>query len=144
VVSLLWAENMTTDVGFLKDKSKRFFSNALYLFERGDHDLCAFNLEQSCQLLVKYFIAKRVGEWPKTHYLDSLMRSLSEIYEKAEIYEYYLENELFFDDLSDAHFTSRYFPKAFTKNLTQKLIAEYRKFLNFLEVTLNEKLDFDK
>jgi hypothetical protein len=72
------------------------------------------------------------------------MRSLSEIYEKAEIYEYYLENELFFDDLSDAHFTSRYFPKAFTKNLTQKLIAEYRKFLNFLEVTLNEKLDFDK
>jgi hypothetical protein len=55
-----------------------------------------------------------------------------------------LENELFFDDLSDAYFTSRYFPKAFTKNLTQKLIAEYRKFLNFLEVTLNEKLDFDK
>ncbi|AJC74877.1 hypothetical protein AJ81_08780 [Pseudothermotoga hypogea DSM 11164 = NBRC 106472] len=50
---------MTKDVGFLKEKSKRFFSNALYL----------------------------------------------------------LENELFFDDLSDAYFASRYFPKVFTKNL---------------------------
>ncbi len=59
MVSLPWAGNMTKDVGFLKEKSKRFFSNALYL----------------------------------------------------------LENELFFDDLSDAYFASRYFPKVFTKNL---------------------------
>ncbi|MGJ8454506.1 HEPN domain-containing protein [Pseudothermotoga sp. U03pept] len=135
---------MSKNVEFLKEKSSRFYSNSLYLFQKGDYDLCAFNLEQSCQLLIKYLIAKRVGEWPKTHYLEILMKSLSEAYDRVEIYNYYLENELFFSDLSDAYFTSRYFPKPFTKSLSETLMREYKKFISFLEATLDEKLDFDK
>jgi len=131
------------EIEFLKEKSKKFYLNALYLFEKGYHDLCAFNLEQSCQLLTKYLIAKRIGDWPKTHYLEHLLRTLSEIYDKPEIYEYYVNNELFFDDLTDAYFTTRYFPKVFTKSLVEKLIENYKKFVEFLEGTLNEKFEFD-
>jgi len=127
---------------FLKEKSKKFYHNAIYLFEKGDYDLAAFNLEQSCQLLVKYFLAKKMGEWPKTHYLVQLIKMLSEAYESKEIHDYLKENELFFDDLSDAYFTSRYFPKEFSKNLIEKLIDNYKNFIKFLEERMNEPLDF--
>jgi HEPN domain-containing protein len=127
---------------FLKEKSKKFYHNAIYLFEKGDYDLADFNMEQSCQLLVKYFLAKKMGEWPKTHYLVQLIKMLSEAYESKEIHDYLKENELFFDDLSDAYFTSRYFPKEFSKNLVEKLIDNYKNFIKFLEERMNEPLDF--
>jgi len=128
---------------FLKEKSKKFYQNAQYLFEKEDDDLAAFNIEQSCQLLIKYLIAKKTGEWPKTHDLNALIKILSEIYQKAEIYDYYQKNELFFDDLSDAYFTSRYFPKVFSKNLLEKFLQEYKNFLTFLQDEVDEPLDFD-
>lgn len=128
---------------FLKEKSKKFYQNAQYLFEKEDDDLAAFNIEQSCQLLIKYLIAKKTGEWPKTHDLNALIKILSEVYQKAEIYDYYQKNELFFDDLSDAYFTSRYFPKVFSKNLLEKFLQEYKNFLTFLQDEVDEPLDFD-
>jgi len=49
------------DIEFLKEKGKKFYLNAIDLFEKGDFDLCAFNLEQSCQLYLKYLIAKKLA-----------------------------------------------------------------------------------
>jgi len=49
----------------------------------------------------------------------------------------------FFDDLTDAYFTTRYFPKVFTKTLAQRLLENYKEFVKFLERTLNEKFEFD-
>jgi HEPN domain-containing protein len=89
-------------------------------------------------------IAKKVGDWPKTHYLEALIKRLSEAYDKREIYDYFLENELFFDDLTDAYFTTRYIPKVFNKSLAEKLIEGYQKFLKFLEKTINEKFNSNK
>ncbi|MFN3246619.1 MAG: HEPN domain-containing protein, partial [Leptonema sp. (in: bacteria)] len=66
-------------------------------------------------------LAKKMGEWPKTHYLVQLIKMLSDAYESKEIHDYLKENELFFDDLSDAYFTSRYFPKEFSKKLSRKI-----------------------
>jgi len=128
------------EIEFLKERSRKFFLNALHLFRKGYYDICAFNLEQSCQLYLKYLIAKKIGDWPKTHYLQELVKRLSEVYERPEINNYLLENEIFFDDLTDAYFTSRYLPKTFNRNLAKKMIQEYRKFLKFIEKTLNEKL----
>jgi len=132
------------EIEFLKEKARKFYSNAKDLFKKGDYDLCAFNLEQSCQLYIKYLIAKKVGDWPKTHYLETLIKRLSEAYDKPEIYDYLLENELFFDDLTDAYFTSRYIPKVFSKSVAEKLIDGYKNFLKFIEKTINEKLNSNK
>jgi HEPN domain-containing protein len=128
------------EIEFLKERSRKFFLNAFYLFRKGHYDLCAFNLEQSSQLYLKYLIVKKIGDWPKTHYLQELIKRLSEVYEKPEINNYLLKNEIFFDDLTDAYFTSRYLPKTFNRNLVKKMVQEYKKFLKFIEKTLNEKL----
>jgi HEPN domain-containing protein len=34
-------------------------------------------------------IEKKVGEWPKTHYLNELVRELSKVYKEKEIINYY-------------------------------------------------------
>jgi HEPN domain-containing protein len=135
---------MAEEIEFLKKRSKEFYENAKDLFRKRKYNLSAFNLEQSCQLFLKYLIAKKVGDWPKTHYLQRLIKRLSEAYDKKEIYDYYLENEIFFDDLTDAYFTSRYLPKVFAKSLVEKLMKDYQKFLKFIEENLNEKFNFDK
>jgi HEPN domain-containing protein len=60
---------MAEGIEFLKKRSKEFYENAKSLFRKRKYNLSAFNLEQSCQLFLKYLIAKKVGDWPKTHYL---------------------------------------------------------------------------
>ena len=90
--------------------------------------------------LPQIFDCKENRRLPKTHYLHELIKRLSEVYEKPEINNYLLENEIFFDDLTDAYFTSRYLPKTFNRNLAKKMVQEYKKFLKFIEKTLNEKL----
>jgi hypothetical protein len=51
---------------------------------------------------------------------------------------------LFFDDLTDAYFTTRYIPKVFNKSLAEKLMNGYQKFLKFLGKALNEKFNSNK
>jgi HEPN domain-containing protein len=59
------------EIEFLKEKAKKFYSNAKDLFKKGDYDLCAFNLEQSCQLYIKYLIAKKSWGLSKNSLLGS-------------------------------------------------------------------------
>ena len=129
------------EIEFLKKRAQKFYRNALELFEKGDYDLSAFNLEQALQLYLKYLIAKKLGEWPQTHYLDELIDKLSETYDRPEFKKYKEDNELFFDDLSDAYFQSRYYPKEYNKNLVSKLLEGFKNFIKFIENNLNEKFD---
>jgi HEPN domain-containing protein len=131
---------MAEEIEFLKKRSKEFYENAKSLFKQRKYNLSAFNLEQSCQLFLKYLIAKKVGDWPKTHYLDELIKELAKAYKKKSILKYYQKKELFFDDLTDAYFTSRYFPREFTKTIVEKMFSEFEAFIKFLEKTLKIQL----
>ncbi len=124
---------------FLKERAQEFWETAQYLFEKGRYNLSAFNLEQATKLWLKYLIGIKVGEWPKTHYLNELIEEFSRVYDTQEILEYYRENEIFFENLSDAYFTSRYFSKVFSKNLVEKLMKKCKEFFEFLEKTIGEK-----
>jgi HEPN domain-containing protein len=130
---------MLKEIEFLKKRSIEFYENAKSLFKEGKYNISAFNLEQSCQLFLKYLIAKKIGEWPKTHYLDELIKELAKAYKKKSIIKYFQKNEIFFENLTDAYFTSRYFPREFTKSMLEKLFLEFKKFIKFLEKTLKEK-----
>ncbi len=127
------------DYEFLKKRAKEFLEEALELKEKGKYNLSAFNLEQACQLWLKYLLAKKVGEFPKTHYFLTLVKEFSKVYENKEILDFYWKNELFFDDLEDAYFTSRYFPKVFTENLVDQLIQGAKKFFKLTEKITKEK-----
>ena len=126
-------------MNFLKERAKEFWEEGVRLFNEGKYNLSAFHLEQAIQLWLKYLIALKVGEWPKTHYFFPLINELVKIYKKKEILKFYKKEELFFENLEDAYFTSRYFPKSFSKSLVEKLIKKSKEFFKILENETNEK-----
>ncbi len=130
-------------IDFLKERAKEFWERAIEDFDKKRYNLAAFDLEQALQLFLKYLIAKKVGEWPHTHYLVELFERLAEVYENRDILKFYEENKLFFDDLSDAYFTSRYYPKVFRKEVVKELIEKSKEFISFLREKIDEKLNFD-
>jgi HEPN domain-containing protein len=125
---------------FLKIRGKEFFEEAQELFQKKRYNLAAFNLEQAFQLWIKYLIGKKLGDWPKTHYFSELIPQLAKTYEEGKILDFYKENELFFDNLEDAYFTSRYFPKKFTENGIKLLLEKGKEFLKLLKESIGEKL----
>lgn len=129
---------MGENIEFLKERAKEFWDEALRNFDEGRYNLASFHLEQAMQLFLKYLIGKRIGEWPKTHYLRTLVQELSKAYDNENILGFYRENELVFNSLEDAYFTSRYYPKGFSKNLVDKFIQNCKKFFEFLNKELGE------
>lgn len=61
----------------LRERAESFLANAEELAIKGNYDLAAFNLEQYCQLILKYHLLVKVGTYPRTHSLMSLLRNLS-------------------------------------------------------------------
>lgn len=121
------------EIEFLKERSQEFLEEAEALKEKKKFNLAAFNLEQAIQLWIKYLLGKKLGDWPKTHYLSELIPQLADVYESKEILDFYKENELFFDNLEDAYFTSRYFPKEFSENVISQLLEKSQAFFRLTQ-----------
>ena len=79
---------------FLKERAEKFLKNAKDLFNKEEYDLSAFNLEQACQLFLKYYIFLKIGDFPKTHYLKRLIREVGKVYEKEEDVEKLIEENI--------------------------------------------------
>ena len=129
------------DFSFLKERAKEFWERGFEDLEKGRFNLSAFDFEQSIQLYIKYLIGIKIGEWPKTHYFSNLIKELYSVYQKEAIIKFFTENEVFFSNLEDAYFTSRYLPKEFSKNHIESLVEKCKEFLKLLEETTGENLD---
>lgn len=125
---------------FLKERAKEFWERGFEDLEKNRFNLAAFDFEQAIQLFIKYLISLKVGDWPKTHYFYELLKELSDVYKHEEILKFYNENEIFFSDLEDAYFTSRYFDKKFSDNLIKSIIENCKEFLKLIEELIGEKL----
>ncbi|HOL23043.1 MAG TPA: HEPN domain-containing protein [bacterium] len=125
---------------FLKERAEELWERGFEDLEKKRFNLAAFDFEQAIQLFVKYLTALKVGDWPKTHYFYELIKELGDVYNSEEILKFYNENEIFFSDLEDAYFTSRYFDKKFSENLVKSIIAKCKDFLKLLERITGEGL----
>ncbi|MGC9118599.1 MAG: HEPN domain-containing protein [Thermoproteus sp.] len=64
----------------LKERALQFSEHARYALERGHYELALFHVEQYVQLYSKYLLYRRLGDFPKTHYLRDLLDRVVEIY----------------------------------------------------------------
>ncbi len=62
----------------LLERAKQFLKDALYDAECRRYDIAIVHLEQALQLLLKAKIYERFGEFPITHNLKILLRTLGE------------------------------------------------------------------
>lgn len=130
---------MAKEVRFLKERSIEFWEEGIRLCNEKKYNLSIFNIEQALQLWIKYLIGIKLGDWPKTHYFSELIESLSEVYKNEEIVEYYRKNEIFFNNIEDAYFNTRYFPKIYTEGTTLQLIEKAKDFISYTEKITGEK-----
>lgn len=82
-----------------------------------------FNMEQFCQLILKYKILELVGDYPKTHSMKKLFDALLKITEKREEIESFVrENISVIGNIENAYVSSRYLPSTFRKEEIEDML----------------------
>lgn len=97
--------------------------NAKELFDKGVYDLAAFNIEQYCQLILKYKLLVKTGTYPRTHSILRLIRELSKITREVE---FLLNDIVMLTKIEDAYIGSRCLPRRYER-------AEVEAILRFAE-----------
>jgi len=110
------------DVDILRKRAESFLRNALYLIGIGDNNLAMFNLEQYCQLILKYKSLVIKGSYPRTHSLRRLIRELGEFDSRILTLVNDVKNIHYIARLEEAYITSRYLPIEYTSEEVNDIV----------------------
>lgn len=118
----------------LKDRGLRFYKNAVELYNRGEFDLSAFNLDQASQLLLKYSIWEKLGDFEKTYEISKLLNDYKKLVKDSgkidEIIKRYKKTII---DLEVAYIESRYLPSTFFKDQIEDMINFVQELIDIIE-----------
>lgn len=117
----------------LRERAYSFLRNAKRLFEEKEYDLAAFNLEQFCQLLLKYKLLIRTGTYPRTYSLIRILRELDAAYPEKNLASFIDSEILLLTKMEDVYIISRYIPRRYEKKEVEQLIAFAEKFKDVVE-----------
>ncbi|MEM7819041.1 MAG: HEPN domain-containing protein [Candidatus Aenigmatarchaeota archaeon] len=119
---------------FLKERAESFFRDAELAIKETRWNSAAFHLEQACQLYLKYFLFKKIGDFPKTHSLRRLLKSIGKAYSKEEDIDNFVErNEEVLFSLEQAYIVSRYLPVEFSEKQVNKMLQFFKELLTLLQ-----------
>jgi HEPN domain-containing protein len=117
----------------LNERAKAFLENAERLIKEGRFDLAAFNIEQYCQLTLKYKLLIKTGTYPRTHSIMSLLRLLSSISEETKNFLENSNNVLYLTKIEDAYIGARYLPRLYEESEVKSMLKfareEFRKIV---------------
>ena len=68
-----------TQTNILRKRANDFLEEGRYLIDIKKYDLAIFNLDQYCELILKYKILIKLGFYLDTHSLKELINKLSEL-----------------------------------------------------------------
>jgi len=105
----------------LKERAESFLRNAEELFLKGVYDLAAFNIEQYCQLIVKYKLLMKTGTYPRTHSLIKLLRLLSNISGGLDML-FEGRNIVMLTKIEDAYIGARYLARRYEKGEVEEML----------------------
>jgi len=97
----------------LRKRAEAFLRNAEYLLSVGGCDLAMFNLEQYCQLILKYELLVKVGPTPGSRSLVELVRLLPKVEPRLSALLEDDESFIMLTKLEDAYVGSRYLPRRY-------------------------------
>jgi len=105
----------------LKERAEAFLINAKRLIEEGFYDIAAFNLEQYCQLILKYKLLIKTGAYPRTHSLIRLIKELAKINKEVNVL-LGPNNIIMLTKIEDAYIGSRYLPRRYLKEEVEAML----------------------
>ena len=96
---------------FLKERALQFFEMSKAAAERGFYELALFHAEQALQLYTKYLIYRKLGDFPKTHFLRDLLDEVLKLYGAVcNLDDFLRRRSAVLALLEHACITSRYLP----------------------------------
>jgi len=119
------------DIEILKDRADAFLKNAEKLAEEGVQDLAAFNIEQYCQLILKYKLLAKTGTYPRTHSVIRLIREFSRTFPDLQPLLDDANNMLYLTKIEDAYIGARYLPRRYEG-------SEVKSMLKFIKEVFKE------
>lgn len=102
---------MVSEFAFLRQNAASFYGNAEHLYRQGEYNLAAFNVEQAMQLMLKYLLAVRVGDFPRTRSPRGLFREAKDLC--PELWAFFEKNASVIGNIEGAYIASRYYPTRF-------------------------------
>lgn len=115
---------------FLKTNALKFLDKAEESFKKGEYNFAMFFIEQFFQLVLKYIIGKKYGDFPKTHSLKILF----ELTKDNDLIRFYKENMDTFRDIELAYIASRYFDVEYSKSSAENSLILARKFMEVAKI----------
>ncbi|MEM2021329.1 MAG: HEPN domain-containing protein [Zestosphaera sp.] len=109
------------EVEVLRERASMFLENAKYLLGKSLYDLAVFNMEQYCQLILKYKLLVKTGSYPRTHSLTRLIDYISRMESGVRVLVEKEEYLLMLTKLEDAYIGARYLPRRYTEIEAQAL-----------------------
>jgi HEPN domain-containing protein len=105
----------------LRERAESFLRNAEELFLKGVYDLAAFNIEQYCQLIVKYKLLMKTGAYLRTRSLIKLLRLLSNISGGLDML-FEGRNIVMLTKIEDAYIGARYLARRYEKGEVEEML----------------------
>lgn len=118
----------------LRKRALSFLKNAEENIKRKEFDLAAFHCDQASQLILKYFLFVKVGEYPKTHSLKLLFKEAIKFFPKLN--SFFTKNLTLIGDMESAYIGSRYLPFQYTKEEVVQMISFCKKLIKILNEAL--------
>ncbi|MEM4498242.1 MAG: HEPN domain-containing protein [Nitrososphaerota archaeon] len=106
----------------LRMRAHAFLRNAKRLLDEGEYDLAAFNIEQFCQLILKYKLLVRTGTYPRTHSIIRLLRDLDKLVPEKNLARFIDSEIILLTKIEDAYIGSRYLPRRYERREVEELL----------------------
>ncbi|PLJ78674.1 MAG: DNA-binding protein [Thermofilum sp. NZ13] len=106
----------------LRRRAHSFLHNAERLLDEGEYDLAVFNLEQYCQLILKYRLLVAKGTYPRTNMLRRLIRELGSVDEGVPALVDDVGKLHYIARLEEAYVASRYLPITYEEAEARDLV----------------------
>ena len=109
------------EADIIRRRAEGFLRNAERLISEGEWDLAVFNLEQYCQLILKYKLLVNRGSYLRSHSLRTLIRILSQ--DKPELVSLIEDTGKlhYVARLEEAYIVARYLPYTFEEKEVKDL-----------------------
>ena len=123
-----------SEAEILRKRASDFLEEGGHLIDVKKYDLAIFNLEQYCELILKYKMLIKLGYYPRTHSLKELINKLSEFDDNIRDLVNNEKDLLYIGRLTDAYISARYMPFEFdekeTKNVYKFIVEVFNKYVN--------------
>jgi len=103
-------------------RAHAFLRNAKRLLDEGEYDLAAFNIEQFCQLILKYKLLVRTGTYPRTYSIIRLLRVLDKLVPEKNLARFIDSEIILLTKIEDAYIGSRYLPRRYERREVEELL----------------------